>query len=106
MRDAYQDVVGLQVSVENIALAHQTQSQEHLLSVGSNSFQVDAHVTSEFLQDFTQVDAQILKDHAKMTFVFEVPLESNHMFLVLWIGLVDLLKNLYLLHTGFSPTKS
>jgi hypothetical protein len=50
--------------MQYVALAHQAQSEEHLLSIGPDSFKVDTYVSSEFLQDFTKVDAEILEYHA------------------------------------------
>jgi hypothetical protein len=38
--------------------------------------------------------------------VLEMSFQSNHMFLVVRVGFVDLLKDLNLLHTSFSPTHS
>jgi hypothetical protein len=90
--------------VQNVAFSHQAQTEEHLLSIRPNSAKIDAHIATELLQDFTKVDAEVLEDHAQMAFVFEMSLQSNHVFLVLRVGIVDLLKDLDLLHTGFSPT--
>ena len=50
--------------MQNVAFTHQAQPKEHLLSISSDSLEIDAHVSSEFLQDFTKVDAEILKYHA------------------------------------------
>lgn len=50
--------------MKNVAFPHQAQTKEHLLGICSNSLEIDAHITSEFLQYFTQVDAEILEDHA------------------------------------------
>ena len=50
--------------MQNVALAHQAQTEKHLLGVSPDSLEVDAYIASEFLQDFTKVDAEILKYHA------------------------------------------
>lgn len=53
----YQDVVWLEVCVENVTLAQQAQAKKHLLSIGTNGFQVNANIPSEFLQYFSEIDA-------------------------------------------------
>jgi hypothetical protein len=103
--DAYQNVVRLQVSMQDVAFPHQTQTKKHLLRVSSNSSKVDSYIASKLLQHFPKVDAEILKDHTQVAFVLEVSLKTNHVLLVLGVCLIDLLKNLDLLHASFSPAK-
>lgn len=50
--------------MQNVALAHQAQAEKHLLGVGPYSLEINAYIASEFLQDFTKIDAEILKYHA------------------------------------------
>jgi len=60
--------------MQNVALSHQAQTKEHLLGISPNSPEVDTNIASEFLQNFTEVDTKILKDHAQVSLVFEIPL--------------------------------
>ena len=101
---SYQDIVRFQICVQDVAPSHETQAKEHLLGVSPNSLDVDSHVTAKFLQDFTKIDAEVLEDHAQVAFVLEMSFQSNHMLLVLRVGIVDLLKYFDLLYTSFSPT--
>lgn len=43
--------------MQNITLAQQAQAKKHLLGIGTNGFQVNANVPSEFLQYFSEIDA-------------------------------------------------
>jgi hypothetical protein len=58
--------------MQNVTFPHQTQAKEHLLSVRSDSLEVDADITPKFLQDLTEVDAKVFEDHAQMLLMFEV----------------------------------
>jgi hypothetical protein len=97
MKFAYQYVIWFEVRMQNVTFPHQTQAQEHLLSIGSDSLEVDANVTSEFLQDLTEVDAEVLKDHAQMLLVFEMSHQPDHMLLVFRVGFVEFLQYFNLL---------
>lgn len=48
---------------------------------------------------------QILENHTKMTFVFEISLEPDHVLFVVGISMEQLLQNFNLLSTSFSPAK-
>jgi len=48
---------------------------------------------------------QVLKNHTKMTLVFEVSLESDHVLFVVGISMEQLLQYFNLLGTSFSPAK-
>src|SRR5208282_2060601 len=41
-----QNVIWLEVRVEDIAFAHETETEKHLLGIGSDSFQIDPNVTT------------------------------------------------------------
>lgn len=90
--------------MQNVTFPHQTQAKEHLLSVGSNSLEVYADVTSKLLQDLTEVDAEVLKDHAQMLLVFKMSHQPDHMLLVFRVGFIELLKYFNLLQSCLSPT--
>lgn len=44
--------------MENVTLAQQAQAKKHLLGIGTNGFQVNANIPSEFLQHFSEIDAE------------------------------------------------
>ncbi len=77
--------------MQDVALLHQAQTKKHLLSIDADGANVDTNITSKFLQNLPKIDAEILEDHTQMSFVLEVSLKSNHMFLILWICFIDLL---------------
>jgi len=56
-RDTHEDVVGLDISVHDSALLHQRESEEHLVSVSSNGFDVESDVLSESLDHVSEVHA-------------------------------------------------
>lgn len=60
----YQYIIWFEICMQNVALAHQAQAEKHLLGVGPYSLEINAYIASEFLQDFTKIDAEILKYHA------------------------------------------
>lgn len=90
--------------MEDVAFSHQAQTKKHLLGVSSNSSEVDSYIASKLLQYFSEVDTEIFKNHAQVAFVLKVSLKTNHVLLVVGVGLIDLLKDLDLLHASFSPT--
>lgn len=55
---SYQDVVGLDVSVEDVAPFEELEGQEELLGVGADSLDVKAHVLTVLLQHLAQVHTE------------------------------------------------
>lgn len=55
---AYQDVVGLDVSVQDVAAFQQLERQEELLAVGAHRLDVEPHVLPVLLQHLPQVHAE------------------------------------------------
>lgn len=53
----YQDVVGLDVGVQDVAPFEQLQGQEELLAVGAHGFDVKADVFAILLQHLSQIHA-------------------------------------------------
>jgi hypothetical protein len=90
--------------MQDVAFSHQTQAKEHLLGVSTNSLEIDSHITSKFLQDFTKIDTKVLEDHAQMSFVLEMSYQADHMLLIFGISFIQLLKDFDLLDSSFSPT--
>ena len=97
----YKHIIGLQIRMQNVALSQQTKSRKHLLSVGSDGFQVYTYIPSKLLQYLTQINTrsdqqsyrrvldsrvpQILEHHAEMPLVLKVSFKSDHMLLVFWV---------------------
>lgn len=53
----YQDVVGFDVGVEDVAALQQLERQEQLLAVGPHRFDVEPHVFAVLLQNLPKVHA-------------------------------------------------
>ena len=91
--------------MQDVALLHETQAEEHLLGVCSDSAKIDTHIPTELLQNLAQVDTQVLKYHAEMILVLKRAFQADHVLLVFRICLIDLLEDLDLLGTCLTPIK-
>ena len=48
---------------------------------------------------------KILKDHAQVSFVLKVPFQADHVFLVLWVRMLQLLQYFNFFYTSLFPVK-
>lgn len=56
-REAYEDVVGLYVGMQDVAFAQEGKAEEHLVGVCTDGFETDADVADAgFLEDFPEVE--------------------------------------------------
>ena len=82
---SYQNVVGLNISMQNAAIAQMTKRNEHLLSIRANCRNFNANIPSKLLDHFPQVHRHGFKDHAKMRTKFKGGEKTNAMTLVAWV---------------------
>lgn len=89
-----QDVVGLDVCVDDVALFHQFESHEQLLGVGPDRVDVDANVLAVLLEHLPQVHGEGFEGQAQVLLVEKVPVQTEAVELVVGVSLVDPPENL------------
>jgi hypothetical protein len=89
--------------VHNVLPLQQAQRQEKLLSISTDSPDIQANILAKTLYDIPKVHAEVLKDQAQVTSVLKRPLQPNDVFLILWIGLVELIEYLDFFQPCFVP---
>lgn len=96
-----QDVVGLDVGVEDVALSQVLQGQQELLGVAPDGGHIDAHLLAILFQDFSQVHGQGLEGQTQMLLVKEASVQPETVKLVIRIRLVQPSKDLQFFQTSF-----
>lgn len=109
-----QNVVGLDVGMDDIALLEEGERKEQLLRVGAHRLDGDADVLAVLLEHLTEIHAarqnshgsrlpERFKHHAQVTAELEVGLDAHNVAFVLGVCVVELLEDLNLLEPKAVP---